>query len=61
MTQAIDNYKENGYTDRNHYLSCVAQDFDVDEGVVFALADVLGPDEDFDGLIFSLEDMEGEY
>ncbi len=47
-------YKENGYADRADYLSCLAEDYGID---LQALADLLGPIEDFDGLVSSLEDM----
>lgn len=36
----------------------MAEDYGVDAETVFALADVLGEDEDFDGLIAMIEDME---
>jgi hypothetical protein len=49
-------YTQEGYNNRRHYLECLAQDMNVDEHIVFALADILGPSEDFDGLITSLED-----
>lgn len=51
-------YKENGYENRKHYLQCLAEDYGVQEQVVFALADILGANEDFDGLIIQLEDLE---
>lgn len=50
-------YKENGYADRADYLSCLAEYYGVDLPTVQALADLLGPNEDFDGLVSSLEDM----
>lgn len=50
-------YKANGFEDREDYLSCVAEDYGLSlEGVVRPLAELLGPSEDFDGLISSLED-----
>lgn len=51
-------YEEYGYKDRNDYLCGMAEDYGVDAETVFALADVLGEDEDFDGLIAALEDTE---
>lgn len=51
-------YEKNGYFDRNDYLSSLADEFGVDFDVVLLLADMLGPDEDFDGLINALEDYE---
>lgn len=50
-------YKANGYGDREDYLSCLAEDYGLSlEEVVRPLAELLGPSEDFDGLISSLED-----
>ena len=49
-------YKENGYENRLDYLSCLADDYGVDFGEVFALAELLGPSEDFDGLVVAIED-----
>lgn len=50
-------YKERGYKDRYDYLSSLAEEYDVPITYVYALADLLGPNEDFDGLINALEDM----
>jgi hypothetical protein len=49
-------YVENGYDGRMDYLECLAEDFGVSIEVVLNLADILGPSEDFDGLIVALED-----
>ena len=50
-------YKANGYEDREDYLSCLAEDYGLSlEEVVRPLAELLGPSEDFDGLVSSLED-----
>ncbi len=51
-----DVYQENGYTDRDDYLKSLSEDYGVPIEAVLALADVLGPDEDFDGLVSNLED-----
>ena len=53
-------YKQNGYADRRDYLSCLADEFGIDLDVVLLMADLLGPNEDFDGLVMALEDYEGE-
>lgn len=42
---------------RRKYLKGLAEEFGVDEDIVFALADTLGPSEDHDGLIAELEDI----
>jgi len=52
-----DIYQMNGYKDRNDYLRQLAEDYGVDLDTVYALADLLGPDEDFDGLVTQLEDL----
>ena len=49
-------YREKGYTDRNDYLHSLSEDYGVPDDAVQALAEVLGPDEDFDGLVSNLED-----
>lgn len=53
-------YRAHGYNDREDYLSCMAEDYGVSLETVEALADVLGPNEDFDGLISALQDIEGD-
>jgi phosphopantetheine adenylyltransferase len=49
-------YSENGYKDRLDYLKSLAENFDIDFSEVISIADVLGPNEDFDALVTSLED-----
>lgn len=50
-------YQQFGYTDREDYLSCLAEDNGVSlEAVVRPLAELLGPDEDFDGLVVAVMD-----
>jgi len=51
-------YTEQGYKSRRDYLEQMAQEFDVPFEAVLAASDILGPDEDFDGLIATLEDYE---
>jgi hypothetical protein len=57
---AEDLYKANGYDDREHYLHCLAEDNGVPFHEVQAVADLLGPSEDFDGLVTSIEDRAAE-
>lgn len=52
-----DVYKENGYKNRVDYLNCLADDNGIDPYIVFTLADMLGENEDFDGLVSEIEDM----
>jgi phosphopantetheine adenylyltransferase len=49
-------YSENGYKDRQDYLKSLAEEFDIELSEVITIADVLGPNEDFDALVTSLED-----
>ena len=51
-----DVYRENGYDSREDYLQSLADNFGIPLDAVLSLAEVLGPDEDFDGLVSSLED-----
>ena len=53
-------YKENGYADREDYLQSLSEDTGVPLDVVQTIADFLGPSEDFDGLVTTLDDWEGE-
>ena len=52
-------YKANGYANRAEYLDSLCDEYDAD--TVHMLADLLGPDEDFDGLVTSLEDHAAGY
>ena len=51
-------YQENGYADRDDYLSCLSEDYGVSIEDVYSLAEMLGENEDFDGLVSALEDIE---
>ena len=51
-------YQENGYTDRDDYLTCLSEDYGVPIEDVYSLAEMLGENEDFDGLVSALEDIE---
>lgn len=51
-----DIYQEHGCTSRDDYLQSLSEDYGVPLDAVLAISDVLGPDEDFDGLVSSLED-----
>ena len=53
-------YTDEGYKNRRDYLDTLADDFGLDKSTVYALAGVLGPNEDFDGLICALEDVADE-
>ena len=49
-----DPYKAQGYENRKEYLDCLAEDYGEQ---VYAIAELLGENEDFDGLISLCEDM----
>lgn len=51
-------YEENGCASRREYLDAMAEDYGQDRQTVYLLADLLGPNEDFDGLISNLEEMQ---
>lgn len=51
-----DIYKERGYKTRYKYLEHLADLYEVDLECVLDVADMLGPTEDFDGLIAMLDD-----
>jgi hypothetical protein len=50
-------YTVNGCKDRNEYLNTLADDMGIDTMAVHMIADMLGPSEDFDGLVSELEDF----
>ena len=54
-------YLLNGYESRRDYLESLADDFGVPTSLVFALASMLGKDEDFDGLVSMLDDASLDY
>jgi hypothetical protein len=49
-------YTECGFKNRLDYLKDLSLEFEVPLETVLAMADILGPSEDFDGLVTSLED-----
>ena len=51
-------YQENGYAARDDYLTCLSEDYGVSIEDVYSLAEMLGENEDFDGLVSALEDIE---
>lgn len=56
-TIPLDRYQADGAIDRFGYLEFLARDHGVEFETILAMVDVLGPDEDFDGLVTSLEDF----
>jgi hypothetical protein len=55
----MNHYTANGYTDRRAYLDSLCEEYD--RNTVRLLADLLGPSEDFDGLVTALEDYSEDY
>lgn len=55
-TIPLERYQEDGHPDRFGYLRDLAEDHGVEFDAVLALLEILPPDEDFDGLVTSLED-----
>lgn len=51
-------YEEHGFKSRAEYLRNLAEEYGADLEHVVALADLLGPNEDFDGLVTAIQDME---
>jgi hypothetical protein len=49
-------YVSEGYENREGYLKSLADDYGVPYEDVVVMADMLGPSEDFDGLVSALED-----
>ena len=50
-------YTDMGFKNRKEYLKSLADDFGLSIYTVYGLADILGPSEDFDGLVTHLEDI----
>ena len=49
-------YEQNGYDTRSEYLDSLAEEYGMDIDVVLNLAELLGPNEDFDGLVTTIQD-----
>lgn len=60
MDQSSNIYKDNGYENRKDYLDYLAESHSVDRHTVYAMASMLGPNEDFDALVVELDDFFGE-
>jgi len=52
-------YQAQGFENQREYYSHLAEENDVPLSTVLILADVLGPNEDFDGLVSAVEDACG--
>ena len=49
-------YKRKGYANRADYLRGLAEENGIDLDIVLAISDILGPYEDFDGLVSMVEE-----
>lgn len=50
-------YTVRGFKNRSHYLENLSEEMGIELEKVLALASLLGPCEDFDGLVTTLEDQ----
>ena len=51
-------YTDNGYRSRAEYLTSLEDEYGAPRDVILSLADLLGPEEDFDGLVVALQDYD---
>lgn len=49
-------YQENGFANRKEYLKDLADSYGLRLSDIMPLADILGENEDFDGLVTAVED-----
>lgn len=54
----MDIYRQNGYENRMDYLESLSDEYNIDFDIVMSLANVLGENEDFDGLVSMIQDAE---
>ncbi|MBT9142317.1 MAG: hypothetical protein DDT29_00711 [Dehalococcoidia bacterium] len=55
--EKVDAYQKKGYKGRIDYLKTLAEEYECPVEIVYMIANMLGKNEDFDGLISSLEDF----
>ena len=55
----VNPYKEHGFNTRSAYLSSIAEEYDLPLSTVLSFAQMLGSNEDFDGLINEIEYFQG--
>ena len=55
---AVNTYQRKGYANRKDYLRQLADEYGADLESVLVAADMLGPGEDFDGLVSMMEDYD---
>jgi hypothetical protein len=49
-------YQENGFENRKDYLDHLAEEYEIEKEDVYQVAGMLGKNEDFDGLVTTLQD-----
>lgn len=59
--ETLDILHEQGYDNLSEYLVSLAEDYGVPLSYVEQLADILGQNELFDGLVCACEDAEGQF
>lgn len=52
----MNDYQELGFNNRREYLESLADEYGIELSEVFAVAQLLGKNEDFDGLVSFCED-----
>lgn len=52
----LERYRDDGHESRVDYLRSVAGEHDLELSDIEEIVDLMGPDEDFDGLVVFLED-----
>ena len=57
----MNRYQNLGYANRHEYLSELADEYCVPLSTVLMMADMLGPEEDFDGLVCFVADLQDEF
>lgn len=50
-------YQRNGYENREHYIEVLAFEYGLDFDSVYFLAQMLGEEDDFDGLLIAIENF----
>ena len=54
----LSEYNIQGFDNRKQYLSYISEEYGMDLELVLSLAQLLGEEEDFDGLIHSIEEYD---
>lgn len=55
--EAMSIYQEKGFEDREEYLEYLSDEYEVELSSILAIAELLGREEDFDGLVSMIQDM----